>query len=238
MDLHKPRPWHGVREFLKEYLIIVVGVLTALAAEQAVEKLRERAAAGEAREAIRRELALNLAYLRSRGALESCLERRFGEVQAILDQAKPDGGLPRPGWVGRPQYWSLETMRWDAAAQSGRAALLPPDETAHYSSLYTQLRIAAAEMATEQGDWARLRTLETQPRLPPQGVYDLGLVLNDARYRAWRIALITRQELDEAGPMGLPQATNGNPLSQSICVPISASRAEGERLSRFPFGEP
>jgi hypothetical protein len=31
MDIHKPKPWHGVREFLKEYVIIVVGVLTALA---------------------------------------------------------------------------------------------------------------------------------------------------------------------------------------------------------------
>jgi hypothetical protein len=35
MDLHKPRPWHSLREFLKEYLIIVVGVLTALGAEPA-----------------------------------------------------------------------------------------------------------------------------------------------------------------------------------------------------------
>ena len=30
MDIHKPKPWHGFREFLKEYAIIVVGVLTAL----------------------------------------------------------------------------------------------------------------------------------------------------------------------------------------------------------------
>jgi hypothetical protein len=35
MDLHKPKPWHSFREFLKEYLIIVVRVLTALAGEQA-----------------------------------------------------------------------------------------------------------------------------------------------------------------------------------------------------------
>ena len=34
MEIHKPKPWHGFREFLKEYLIIVVGVLTALAGEQ------------------------------------------------------------------------------------------------------------------------------------------------------------------------------------------------------------
>jgi len=32
MDMHKPKPWHSVREFLKEYAIVVVGVLTALAA--------------------------------------------------------------------------------------------------------------------------------------------------------------------------------------------------------------
>jgi hypothetical protein len=37
MDIHKPKPWHGVREFLKEYLIVVGGLLTALAAEQGVE---------------------------------------------------------------------------------------------------------------------------------------------------------------------------------------------------------
>jgi hypothetical protein len=26
MDIHKPKPWPGVREFLKEYAIIVIGV--------------------------------------------------------------------------------------------------------------------------------------------------------------------------------------------------------------------
>jgi hypothetical protein len=29
MDIHKPKSWHGFREFLKEYAIVVVGVLTA-----------------------------------------------------------------------------------------------------------------------------------------------------------------------------------------------------------------
>jgi len=33
MDIHKPKPWHGWREFLKEYGIIVLGVLTALGLE-------------------------------------------------------------------------------------------------------------------------------------------------------------------------------------------------------------
>jgi hypothetical protein len=37
MAIHKPKSWTGWREFLKEYLIIVVGVLTALGGEQMVE---------------------------------------------------------------------------------------------------------------------------------------------------------------------------------------------------------
>lgn len=30
VEAHKPKPWHGPGEFLREYLIVVVGVLTAL----------------------------------------------------------------------------------------------------------------------------------------------------------------------------------------------------------------
>jgi len=238
MDLHKPRPWHGVREFLKEYLIVVVGVLTALGAEQVVEWVHRQSEVREAREAIRQELALNFAYLRSRDATRACVDRRLGEVQAILDAARPDGAFKRPGWVGRPQFWSIETLRWDAASQSGRAALLPPNEMASYGSVYTQLRLVMAEMAIEQGDWARLRSLENQQRLPPPGVYDMNLILNDARYRAWRIALITTQEFADARPLRIAEVTNPNAAPQSVCVPITATRAQGQQMSRFPFGEP
>ena len=37
MDIHRPKAWHGGRELLKEIAIIVLGVLIALGAEQAVQ---------------------------------------------------------------------------------------------------------------------------------------------------------------------------------------------------------
>lgn len=43
MHVHTPKPWRGLKELLREYLIIVLGVLTALAAEQTVEALHHRA---------------------------------------------------------------------------------------------------------------------------------------------------------------------------------------------------
>ena len=71
MDIHKPKPWHGWREFLKEYAIIVVGVLTALGAEQIAERIHEAHTSAEARENIRAEIAANLADLATGAALST-----------------------------------------------------------------------------------------------------------------------------------------------------------------------
>ena len=238
MDIHKPKPWQGVREFLKEYAIIVIGVLTALAAEQGVAKLHERTLAAEARRSIRGELALNLAYLRTREETDACIERRLGDIQAILVGATADGGFHRPNWVGRPQAWSMETLRWDAAAQSGQASLIPADELAGYTQIYTQLRGITDEMHIEQADWAKLRVLANLRRLPAQAVYDLNLTLNDARYRNWRIHLSTRQQVAAGRNVGVAEIpTSRFRSSLSVCVPLTASRDEGLRLSQFPLGE-
>ena len=60
MDIHKPKPWHSLREFLKEYVIIAVGVLTALGAEQAAEWVHLRNETAEAREALHAEIEHDL----------------------------------------------------------------------------------------------------------------------------------------------------------------------------------
>ena len=53
MEIHKPKPWHGWREFLREVGTIVLGVLIAIAAEQAVEALHHRHMVGHGEEALR-----------------------------------------------------------------------------------------------------------------------------------------------------------------------------------------
>src|SRR6185312_7597539 len=84
MDIHKLKPWHGVREFLKEYLIIVVGVLTALGAEQAVVRLHDRAAEAQARAAIEGELGRNSGYLLLRDRKQkACIVTRVGQLQRV-----------------------------------------------------------------------------------------------------------------------------------------------------------
>jgi hypothetical protein len=87
MELHKPKPWHGVREFLKEYVIIVVGVLTALGAEQAVEWLHWQHEVDAADTALRKELHLNGTFAYEAVAAWPCEQRRLDELSADLRHA-------------------------------------------------------------------------------------------------------------------------------------------------------
>src|ERR1700760_3248000 len=82
MDIHKPKPWHGLREFLKEYAIIVVGVLTALAAEQTAEWLHRRAEVREAREALRAEITTAAQISLFSIAEDNCLDKALDRYAA------------------------------------------------------------------------------------------------------------------------------------------------------------
>src|SRR5947209_3313713 len=99
MDVHKPKPWHGWREFLKEYAIIVLGVLTALGAEQIVEWAHWRHVVGEARH----ELALDQSRLMGRlGFIQAespCKVHRLDEIAAIFETATKTGHLPAVGEI-------------------------------------------------------------------------------------------------------------------------------------------
>src|ERR1700756_1635599 len=90
MDIHKPKPWHGVREFLKEYVIIAVGVLTALGGEQVVERLHDRAEVAETREALHAEIAENAMHARVTIAENVCSDAHRAKTIAWLNGgAKP-----------------------------------------------------------------------------------------------------------------------------------------------------
>src|SRR6185437_15949131 len=88
MDIHKPKAWHGWREFLKEYLIIVVGVLTALAAEQGVEWLRWQEKVRWAEEALQRDQSLLADVTSERVAVGRCLNDRLDQLKARTEDER------------------------------------------------------------------------------------------------------------------------------------------------------
>jgi hypothetical protein len=237
MNFHVPKPLHGWREFAGEVGIIVIGVLIALGAQQVVQNLQQRSDANEARLAVRGELEVNMARLASRAAQKHCVEQRLEEIQALLDEAAGNPLIAAPGWIGRPQYWSMQTVRWDAIAQSGRAALLPADDLADYGALYSWMGNINGVMTNEQADWARLRALEHMSSLTPQMIFELNATLQDARYSNWRIKRWMLQMQPTEAKLQLRTIANVLPATKSACIPMATPRAEAVRIQAPIYGE-
>jgi type II secretory pathway pseudopilin PulG len=223
MDIHKPKPWHGLREFLKEYLIIVVGVLTALGAEQLAAWVHGRGQAQEAREAVRTEIATNLGALEWRRSEGACIDRRLKEIAAALDAV--DAGKPtRPVlWIGRPSTFPISTFQLESAAQSGRASLFPNAEQQGYSHIYGPLQTYLEAGKAEQISWAHLQTLVGPRRPTPEMVANLRLALEDAEYENFRMKLTDRLASRNAQRLGIAPAVGPNLSQRLTCLPMASA---------------
>ncbi len=113
MEVHRPKPLHGLREFLKEIGIIVIGVLIALGAEQAVEALHHRGQADEMQRKLRQEgvenrhvVVWDLAACRG---LQAELDRDIQAIGAALKAgrlpAAPEPLHPRPRYQIPDAAW-------------------------------------------------------------------------------------------------------------------------------------
>src|SRR6185503_19505378 len=99
MDIHKPKPWRGWPEFVKEIGTIVIGVLIALGAEQAVEQLHWAHEVRDARAALAVEMGHSNRHLAYRVAAEPCVARRLDALESIVEEAAKHRPVPRLGEV-------------------------------------------------------------------------------------------------------------------------------------------
>ena len=150
------RPLHGWREFVHEVIIVVIGVLLALAGAQMIEDWRWHLEVGSTRQAIANELveAANQAAMRL--AVEDCSRDRIGELAARLKasngrwSADPMplalGAQPTPHWDNRSmgQVYSEPLVgwpqdAWDTAKSAGVLDHMSREEAASYSAVYGEI---------------------------------------------------------------------------------------------------
>ena len=133
MDIHKPKPWHGWRELLKEIGTIVIGVLIALAGEQTVEALTWRHKVAEAETALRHELSIDLSYAAEQQALGVCANRYIDMLQQAVASNRPGSiaALYRLGPPTHPHPWRIDT--WTAALNAQIPDHMTPERVQAYS---------------------------------------------------------------------------------------------------------
>ena len=160
MDIHKPKPWHSLREFLKEYVIIVVGVLTALAAEQGVEWAHWRHVVAEERAVLNRNLQGNDYAMRYRVWIEPCVQRRLADLDELFHRHARGEPLRIVGKIGRPNYILGGTRALDLTVADGSLAHMPLDEKARYMGAFSVWGSYYSTHTDERTDWRDLQALD------------------------------------------------------------------------------
>ena len=120
VHVHKPKPWHGLRELLREYLIIVMGVLTALAAEQAVEALHHRAQVREMTQKLRAESEENRHVIDYDA---NSLRASLASTDAILAELAKGG--PVVTALQKPDMFNPADAAWTAIRDSALLPIMP-----------------------------------------------------------------------------------------------------------------
>jgi len=164
MDIHKPKPWHGSRELLKEVGTIVIGVLIAIAFEQAVEWLHWRHKLVDADAAVRFELHdddLPQAYARI--VVRGCLEKRLDTLAAALaaDQSREAFSHLVQGY--NPPFRTWDMNAWRAMVSSDVLTHLTAEEALHRSQAYNLVPVLGDANVQERHDATDLGALDPKP---------------------------------------------------------------------------
>src|SRR5579859_102298 len=167
MDIHKAKPWHGLRELLKEYVVIVVGVLTALAGEQVTEVFHWRHEAQVQREALLSETRDNMAAATYRNSAAACVNDRLAELGEVFRRQAHGQPLGLKRRIGRPVLWIATTGSWDIAVSGQALAHMPQPEKLTFSNAFDTYRAWARLKYEEEQVWSRLALLDQADLLGP-----------------------------------------------------------------------
>lgn len=164
MHVHLPKPLHGWRQFVGEVGVIVLGVLIALAAEQAVEAWHWHNQAERARRTLRVELGEdNLPQAYARLALEPCLRRQLNAIQLALNTGAERTQLSALARNYRPPIRTWDDQAWDAVVSTGDLAHGGSDEIVGWAAPYRMVARLGRRGDAEQEDLSNLRSIGIAP---------------------------------------------------------------------------
>jgi hypothetical protein len=219
MDIHKPKLWHGWRELLKEVGTIVIGVLIALGAEQAVEWVHWRHEVAEARDALTEEIRSDSA-IGAVGAEESrCLVER---LQGYVAWTK-GGPVPRMLVAGGgARFISPSSTVWEATQAAQRIAHMPLKERLAYARFYALVANEQVVIQTVLAMATQLLRYADKTDLTPEETRRLGEDVSAAR--TWFLVRGGNEAalVEAAKTLGIepqPISEAGRARLASLCAP-------------------
>jgi len=226
MDIHKPKAWHGWREFLKEIGTIVIGVLIALGAEQAVEQLHWSSEVRTARAALAAEMGHSNRHLAYRVAAEPCIARRLDALESIVERTARRDPVPQLGVVIPDIGNALNDSVWANYRAAQTLTHFDDKEQGQFGVYYMQIGSLRQFLDDETSTWDVLKVLQGDPsRLGPVDIAGLRVALQHARFDNALIASIAADELAAARQLGIGSEAQDAERLKRVCTELPTLRA-------------
>ncbi|HEY3815381.1 MAG TPA: hypothetical protein VGL66_19340 [Caulobacteraceae bacterium] len=204
MDIHKPKVVQNLRELAVEIGVIVIGVVIALGAEQAVDAWRwhEQAEAGEKALTENFGRVVNNAY--ELEAQQDCIAARLTLLAGIVEKAADSGRLPPVADPGRPPFSPWRNNVWPTLVAAQLPTHLPRGKALAYANIATQSDYVADLSDQELDQWQTLSTLVGHGRrLSDVEAETLRLTVARARFSADKMLSTSRLVLSRIRTTGL-----------------------------------
>ena len=165
--LMRLRPPHGWPAVWWELVIVTLGVLIALGAQQALDTIRWKRDVTEFRRALDNELGYDFGAYRDRLAQSACINRRLDELEQWLGALQSGAEVRLTTPIRRPTTTSLRTAVWESRTSevTGHLGL---DTRLRYAAFYDEVRNYSDVRDFERAVWNELLDFGYAPSLDPR----------------------------------------------------------------------
>jgi hypothetical protein len=221
VEVHKPKAAHSWREFAREMGAVVLGILIALGAEQAVEAGHWAHAVREGEASLKEEVATQADFYTLRVAVRDCVVRRLDLIEGIVQGERAGVHQAPVGRITYPRGALIRRDAWGALSAGAVLTHLPPERLLGYSTIYSQAMDIRGWEIDEENAWDALRLVEGDPnRLSPADLSQVRTSINLARRLNSFIAGNAGLQLGRIKSLGVRAPKPRDLSQQRECQPI------------------
>lgn len=137
MEIHPPKhPIHSIKEFLRELVTIIAGILIALSLDGLVEWHHHRELAREARANIISELRGNQRELTNEMQDLPKMQQQTQVLVDVVHKLQINRNIPVHDFGYNWTIAELHSTSWDTAARTGAISYMPYAEVKQYTQMY------------------------------------------------------------------------------------------------------
>jgi hypothetical protein len=205
VDVHRPKAFHNWREFTKEVVTIVIGVLIALAAEQIAQDLQWRHEVSVVEDSLDDELASDLFAAEERVKIADCQRRTLDRLDELADESKDTLAI-RNAPLTRNRIWG--SAAWDAAVASQSIAHMDHDTRNAYANLFSFIPLFRQLNLRQEELWATINAYRRPRPVTETSRQRFIEAVSELRALTGTMNLAAKQFVEQAKPLDIALEPN------------------------------